>query len=104
MAFGLGTVELTVSLHYVYNTPVDKLIWDVGHQAFPYKILTGRRDQIPPFRPKAGLDAFPWREQTEYRTLSVGHSSTSISAGLGRAINAHEEGKGCRVISVSVQS
>ncbi|EGR1392079.1 1-deoxy-D-xylulose-5-phosphate synthase [Vibrio parahaemolyticus] len=100
LASGLGTVELTVALHYVYNTPVDKLIWDVGHQAYPHKILTGRRDQMPTIRQKDGLHPFPWREESEYDTLSVGHSSTSISAGLGLAISAQKEGKGRKVISV----
>jgi len=100
LASGLGTVELTVALHYVYNTPVDQLIWDVGHQAYPHKILTGRRDQMPTIRQKDGLHPFPWREESEYDTLSVGHSSTSISAGLGMAISAQKEGEGRKVVSV----
>ncbi|EGQ7649342.1 1-deoxy-D-xylulose-5-phosphate synthase [Vibrio alginolyticus] len=100
LASGLGTVELTVALHYVYNTPVDKLIWDVGHQAYPHKILTGRRDKMPTIRQKDGLHPFPWREESEYDTLSVGHSSTSISAGLGMAISAQKEGKGRKIVSV----
>ncbi|ENC6722922.1 1-deoxy-D-xylulose-5-phosphate synthase [Vibrio harveyi] len=100
LASGLGTVELTVALHYVYNTPVDQLIWDVGHQAYPHKILTGRRDQMPTIRQKDGLHPFPWREESEYDTLSVGHSSTSISAGLGMAISAEKEGQGRKVVSV----
>lgn len=100
LASGLGTVELTVALHYVYNTPVDQLIWDVGHQAYPHKILTGRRDRMPTIRQKDGLHPFPWREESEYDTLSVGHSSTSISAGLGMAISAQKEGKGRKVVSV----
>ncbi|UTZ26065.1 1-deoxy-D-xylulose-5-phosphate synthase [Vibrio campbellii] len=100
LASGLGTVELTVALHYVYNTPVDQLIWDVGHQAYPHKILTGRRDQMPTIRQKEGLHPFPWREESEYDTLSVGHSSTSISAGLGMAISAQKEGEGRKVVSV----
>ena len=82
-ASGLGTVELTVALHYVYNTPFDQLIWDVGHQAYPHKILTGRRDKIGTIRQKGGLHPFPWRGESEYDVLSVGHSSTSISAGIG---------------------
>ncbi|MFQ3267707.1 MAG: 1-deoxy-D-xylulose-5-phosphate synthase, partial [Colwellia sp.] len=82
-ASGLGTIELTVALHYVYNTPFDHLIWDVGHQAYPHKILTGRREQLHTIRQKDGLHPFPWREESEYDTLSVGHSSTSISAALG---------------------
>jgi 1-deoxy-D-xylulose-5-phosphate synthase len=100
LASGLGTVELTVALHYVYNTPFDQLIWDVGHQAYPHKILTGRRDKLSTIRQKDGLHPFPWREESEYDVLSVGHSSTSISAGLGIAICAEKEGKGRKVVSV----
>ncbi len=100
LASGLGTVELTVALHYVYNTPFDQLIWDVGHQAYPHKILTGRRDKMSTIRQKGGLHPFPWREESEYDTLSVGHSSTSISAALGMAISAEQEGKGRKVVSV----
>ncbi|GLO60143.1 1-deoxy-D-xylulose-5-phosphate synthase [Vibrio sp. MACH09] len=100
LASGLGTVELTVALHYVYNTPFDKLIWDVGHQAYPHKILTGRRDQLPTIRQKDGLHPFPWREESEYDVLSVGHSSTSISAALGLAISAGKEDLGRKVVSV----
>tara|TARA_Y100001956_G_scaffold79035_1_gene91623 strand:+ start:529 stop:2394 length:1866 start_codon:yes stop_codon:yes gene_type:complete len=100
LASGLGTVELTVALHYVYNTPFDQLVWDVGHQAYPHKILTGRRDQMPTIRQKGGLHPFPWREESEYDTLSVGHSSTSISAALGMAISAGKEDKNRKVVSV----
>ncbi|MGO1296817.1 MAG: 1-deoxy-D-xylulose-5-phosphate synthase [Vibrio sp.] len=100
LASGLGTVELTVALHYVYDTPNDQLIWDVGHQAYPHKILTGRREQMSTIRQKDGLHPFPWREESEYDTLSVGHSSTSISAGLGMAIAAEHEGKNRKVVSV----
>ncbi|ENM5916765.1 1-deoxy-D-xylulose-5-phosphate synthase [Vibrio mimicus] len=100
LASGLGTVELTVALHYVYHTPFDQLIWDVGHQAYPHKILTGRRDQMPTIRQKDGLHPFPWREESEYDTLSVGHSSTSISAALGMAICAGKEGQDRKVVSV----
>ena len=92
-ASGLGTIELTVALHYIYNTPFDHLIWDVGHQAYPHKILTGRRDRLHTIRQKNGLHPFPWREESEYDTLSVGHSSTSISAALGLAVAAENEGK-----------
>ncbi|WP_323834974.1 1-deoxy-D-xylulose-5-phosphate synthase [Photorhabdus africana] len=99
-ASGLGTVELTVALHYVYKTPFDKLVWDVGHQAYPHKILTGRRDRIDTIRQKNGLHPFPWRDESEYDTLCVGHSSTSISAGLGMAIAAQREGKGRRTVCV----
>ncbi|WP_064605586.1 1-deoxy-D-xylulose-5-phosphate synthase [Photobacterium sp. J15] len=99
-ASGLGAVELTVALHYVYNTPFDHLIWDVGHQAYPHKILTGRREQMSTIRQKDGLHPFPWRGESEYDVLSVGHSSTSISAGLGMAIAAEKEGLGRKVVSV----
>ena len=100
LASGLGAVELTVALHYVFNTPFDKLIWDVGHQAYPHKILTGRRDQMHTIRKKDGLHPFPWREESEYDVLSVGHSSTSISAGLGLAIAAEKEQKDRKTICV----
>jgi len=99
-ASGLGTIELTVALHYVYNTPFDQLIWDVGHQAYPHKILTGRRDQLHTIRQKDGLHPFPWREESEYDTLSVGHSSTSISAALGMAVAAEKEAKNRKVVAV----
>lgn len=99
-ASGLGTIELTVALHYVYETPVDHLIWDVGHQAYPHKILTGRRDQLHTIRQKDGLHPFPWREESEYDVLSVGHSSTSISAALGLAVAAEKEAKGRKVVAV----
>ncbi|MGL9750791.1 MAG: 1-deoxy-D-xylulose-5-phosphate synthase [Symbiopectobacterium sp.] len=99
-ASGLGTVELTVALHYVYNTPFDHLVWDVGHQAYPHKIITGRRDRIATIRQKGGLHPFPWRGESEYDVLSVGHSSTSISAGLGMALAAEREGKGRRTVCV----
>ena len=99
-ASGLGTVELTVALHYVYHTPFDHLVWDVGHQAYPHKILTGRRDKISTIRQKNGLHPFPWRAESEYDVLSVGHSSTSISAGLGMAVAAAREGKNRRTVCV----
>ncbi|MBE8166932.1 MAG: 1-deoxy-D-xylulose-5-phosphate synthase [Shewanella sp.] len=99
-ASGLGTVELTVALHYVYNTPFDRLIWDVGHQAYPHKILTGRRDRMHTIRQKDGLHPFPWREESEYDTFSVGHSGTSVSAALGMAIAAEKEQAGRKVVSV----
>ena len=99
-ASGLGTIELTVALHYAYNTPFDHLIWDVGHQAYPHKILTGRRDQLHTIRQKEGLHPFPWREESEYDPLSVGHSSTSISAALGMATAAEKEGKNRKTVAV----
>ena len=99
-ASGLGTVELTVALHYVYQTPFDRLIWDVGHQAYPHKILTGRAEQMSSIRQKDGLHPFPWPPESQYDTFAVGHSSTSISAALGMAIAAEKENKGRRVVSV----
>lgn len=99
-ASGLGTVELTVALHYVYNTPFDRLIWDVGHQAYPHKILTGRRDRMPSIRQKNGLHPFPWPPESEFDTFAVGHSSTSISAALGMAVAAEKEAQGRKVVAV----
>ncbi|WP_371188571.1 1-deoxy-D-xylulose-5-phosphate synthase [Thalassotalea maritima] len=99
-ASGLGAIELTVALHYVYNSPFDNIIWDVGHQAYPHKILTGRRDQLHTIRQKDGLHPFPWREESKYDVLSVGHSSTSISAALGMTVAAEKEGKGRKTVAV----
>ena len=79
-AAGLGTIELTIALHYLYNTPEDRLVWDVGHQAYPHKILTGRRDRITSIRKSGGLAPFPKRDESEFDTFGVGHSSTSIGA------------------------
>ncbi|WP_198674997.1 1-deoxy-D-xylulose-5-phosphate synthase [Aliidiomarina taiwanensis] len=100
LASGLGSVELTVALHYVFQTPFDQLVWDVGHQAYPHKILTGRRDQLHTIRQKDGLHPFPWREESEYDVLSVGHSSTSISAALGMAVAAQKEAQNRKVVAV----
>ncbi len=97
---GLGVVELTIALHYVFNTPDDRLVWDVGHQAYPHKILTGRREQMPTIRQKDGLAAFPSRFESEYDTFGVGHSSTSISAALGMAIAAKMQGLQRQAIAV----
>ncbi|MCT6871972.1 MAG: thiamine pyrophosphate-dependent enzyme, partial [Bartonella sp.] len=83
---GLGVIELTVALHYVFNTPEDKIIWDVGHQAYPHKILTGRRDRIRTLRQEGGLSGFTKRSESIYDPFGAGHSSTSISAGLGMAV------------------
>lgn len=99
-ASGLGTIELTIALHYVYNTPFDRLIWDVGHQAYPHKILTGRKAKISSIRKRHGLHPFPFREESEYDVLSVGHSSTSISAGLGLAIAAEREMLGRHTVCI----
>lgn len=100
LASGLGTVELTVALHYVYHTPEDKLVWDVGHQAYPHKILTGRKQRLHSIRQKDGLHPFPWREESEYDVLSVGHSSTSISAALGMAVAAQRQSSRQKVVSI----
>src|SRR5258707_13652887 len=89
----LGVVELSVALHYVYNTPYDQLVWDVGHQAYGHKILTGRRDNFPTNRKYKGLSGFPKRSESEYDTFGVGHSSTSISAALGMAMASHYKGE-----------
>ncbi len=91
-AAGLGVIELTLALHYVFDTPDDRLIWDVGHQAYPHKIITGRRDQMLSMRKKGGISAFPKRDESEYDSFGVGHSSTSISAALGMAIAAKNAG------------
>ena len=100
LASGLGAVELTVALHYVFKTPFDQLIWDVGHQAYPHKILTGRRDKMSTIRQKNGIHPFPWREESEFDVLSVGHSSTSISAGLGIAVAAQRENAARKTVCV----
>jgi 1-deoxy-D-xylulose-5-phosphate synthase len=99
-AAGLGTIELTIALHYIYNTPDDRLVWDVGHQAYPHKILTGRRDQILSIRKKDGLAPFPKREESEYDTFGVGHSSTSIAAALGMAIAAQRTGSHRKAVAI----
>ncbi|MGB3622945.1 MAG: 1-deoxy-D-xylulose-5-phosphate synthase [Ketobacter sp.] len=97
---GLGVVELTVALHYVYNTPEDKLVWDVGHQTYPHKILTGRREQMHTLRLRGGLAGFPKRSESEYDTFGVGHSSTSIGAALGMALASQMSGKNNQTIAV----
>ncbi|EPB6600478.1 1-deoxy-D-xylulose-5-phosphate synthase [Pseudomonas aeruginosa] len=97
---GLGVVELTIALHYVFDTPDDRLVWDVGHQAYPHKILTERRELMGTLRQKNGLAAFPRRAESEYDTFGVGHSSTSISATLGMAIAARLQGKERKSVAV----
>jgi 1-deoxy-D-xylulose-5-phosphate synthase len=97
---GLGVVELTVALHYVFQTPDDRLIWDVGHQAYPHKILTGRRDRIETLRQKGGLSGFTKRSESAFDPFGAGHSSTSISAGLGMAVGSDLQGHRRNVISV----
>ncbi len=99
-AAGLGTVELTVALHYVYNTPYDRLVWDVGHQAYPHKVLTGRRDRLYTIKQDGGLAPFPNRAESEYDTFGVGHSSTSISAALGMAVAAAHAGEDRRAVAI----
>src|SRR5215469_12583596 len=99
-AAGLGTVELTVALHYVYETPQDRLVWDVGHQAYPHKVLTGRGDRLSTIKQHGGLAPFPSRAESEYDTFGVGPSSTSISAALGMAIAAAQRGEGRRAVAV----
>ena len=99
-AAGLGTVELTVALHYLYNTPEDRIVWDVGHQAYPHKILTGRRDRMHTVRKKGGIAPFPKRDESVYDTFGVGHSSTSISAALGMALAAKTTGNARRAVAV----
>ncbi|MEE9339381.1 MAG: 1-deoxy-D-xylulose-5-phosphate synthase [Methylococcaceae bacterium] len=97
---GLGTVELTVALHYIFNTPEDQLVWDVGHQAYPHKILTGRKEKMPTIRTKNGVCAFPNRAESEYDAFGVGHSSTSISAALGMAIASKLRGEKKRMVAI----
>src|SRR5215216_7817561 len=99
-AASLGVVELTVALHYIYNTPYDQLVWDVGHQAYGHKILTGRRDSFITNRKYKGLSGFPKRSESEYDTFGVGHSSTSISAALGMAIAAKLKGENRKSVAV----
>ncbi|MGE5478571.1 MAG: 1-deoxy-D-xylulose-5-phosphate synthase N-terminal domain-containing protein, partial [Bacteroidales bacterium] len=97
---GLGVVELTVALHHVFNTPADKLIWDVGHQCYPHKILTGRKERIRTLRQGGGLSGFTKRSESEYDPFGAGHSSTSISAGLGMAVARDLKGEDFNVIAV----
>ena len=99
-AAGLGTVELTVALHYVFDTPRDRLVWDVGHQAYPHKVLTGRRDRLDTIKQSDGLAPFPSRAESEYDTFGVGHSSTSISAALGMAVAAELNKDDRKVVAI----
>ena len=99
-AAGLGTVELTVALHHVFKTPQDRIVWDVGHQAYPHKVLTGRRDQLANIKQRGGLAPFPSRAESPYDTFGTGHSSTSISAALGMAIAAERLGEKRRAVAV----
>src|SRR4029078_4369165 len=97
---GLGVVELTVALHYVFDTPRDRLLWDVGHQAYPHKIVTGRRQRIRTLRQEGGLSGFTRRSESEYDPFGAAHSSTSISAGLGMAVGRDLAGRNNRVVAV----
>ncbi len=99
-AAGLGTVELTVALHYVFETPCDQLVWDVGHQAYPHKILTGRKEKMTTIRTRNGVSAFPSRAESEYDAFGVGHSSTSISAALGMAIASNLNGEDKQMVAI----
>lgn len=100
LSSGLGAVELTIALHYVFNTPEDRIVWDVGHQSYPHKILTGRREGMATLRQKGGLAGFPRRDESFYDTFGTGHSSTSISAALGMAIAAKAQDSGRKVVAV----
>src|SRR3989337_839629 len=94
LSSNLGTVELTIALHYVFNTPYDRLVWDVGHQSYPHKILTGRRRQMDKLRQFEGISGFPRRSESEYDTFGTAHSSTSVSAALGMAVASRNLGEG----------
>ncbi|WOP16534.1 1-deoxy-D-xylulose-5-phosphate synthase [Ottowia sp. SB7-C50] len=100
LSSNLGTVELTIALHYVFNTPDDRLVWDVGHQTYPHKILTGRRERMPTLRQLGGMSGFPRRDESEYDTFGTAHSSTSISAALGMALAARQKGEDRKAIAV----
>ncbi len=100
LSSNLGTVELTIALHYVFNTPEDRLVWDVGHQTYPHKILTGRRDRMDTLRQLGGISGFPRRDESEYDTFGTAHSSTSISAALGMALAAKAKGEDRRAVAI----
>lgn len=100
LASNLGVVELTIALHYVFNTPDDRLVWDVGHQTYPHKILTGRRHKMQSLRKAKGIAGFPRRTESEYDTFGTGHSSTSISAALGMAVAAKKSGLERRSVAI----
>src|SRR6187399_1385235 len=100
LSSNLGTVELTIALHYVFNTPDDRLVWDVGHQTYAHKVLTGRRDRMHTLRQLSGVSGFPRRSESEYDTFGTAHSSTSISAALGMAVAAKRKGEKRRAVAV----
>ena len=97
---GLGVIELTIALHHVFNTPDDRIVWDVGHQCYPHKVLTGRRERMSSMRHKVGLSGFPKRSESEFDTFGVGHSSTSISAAMGMALAARQQGIDRKVVAI----
>ena len=100
LSSNLGTVELTIALHYVFETPEDRIVWDVGHQTYPHKILTGRREKMPTLRQIGGVSGFPQRSESIYDTFGTAHSSTSVSAALGMAVAAKAKGEKRRCIAV----
>jgi len=100
LSSNLGTVELTIALHYVFNTPEDRIVWDVGHQTYPHKILTGRRERMGSLRQQGGISGFPLRSESEFDAFGTAHSSTSISAALGMAMAAHQKGEDRQAIAV----
>ena len=102
LSSNLGTVELTIALHYVFNTPEDRLVWDVGHQTYPHKILTGRRDRMETLRLLGGLSGFPQRTESEFDTFGTAHSSTSISAALGMALAAKIKGEHRHSVAIKI--
>src|SRR5512145_491072 len=100
LSSNLGTVELTIALHYVFDTPEDRLVWDVGHQTYAHKVLTGRREGMAKLRTHGGVSGFPKRCESAYDTFGVGHSSTSISAALGMALAAKQKGETRRTVAI----
>src|SRR5215208_3055059 len=100
LSSNLGTVELTIALHYVFNTPHDRIVWDVGHQTYPHKILTGRRRDMARLRMQGGISGFPRREESAYDTFGTAHSSTSISAALGMAVASRLKGESRKCVAV----
>ena len=100
LSSNLGTVELTIALHHVYNTPYDRLVWDVGHQTYPHKVLTGRRERMSTLRQLGGISGFPRRVESEYDTFGTAHSSTSISAALGMAMAAKQKGEDRHAVAI----
>src|SRR6059058_1229656 len=100
LSSNLGTVELTIALHYVFDTPHDRLVWDVGHQTYPHKTITGRKDRMSTLRQLGGISGFPRRDESEYDTFGTAHSSTSISAALGMAVAARLKGESRKAVAI----